>query len=78
MTEIVKVQRPIGGNDPENHWLIYDESRECQNMIPQDRIPMGVQVAMRNDAKAFFKATLIPSLVGDLWDIHERVPNQDW
>ena len=73
--EIVKVQRPIVSNDPDDPWLIYDKARKHECEVPDAAIPKHVRKAMGSDFKAYFKGTW-SSIVG--WGLSVRVNAQDW
>ena len=73
--EIVKVQRPIMSNDPDDPWLIYDKARKHMTQVPARAIQQSIKSAMGQDYKAFFKGAW-SSIVG--WGLSERVAHQDW
>jgi hypothetical protein len=70
MTQIVKVQRPIMTNDPDQPWLMYDRERKHVTEVPDAIVPAYVKTAMREDYKAYFVGAW-SSIVG--WGLTERV-----
>jgi len=74
-TEIVKVQRPIATNDPDDPWLIYDKARKHQIQVPARLIPRWARIKMGDDHKAFFRAEW-SNMAG--WGLLERAPWQEW
>jgi len=69
MSEIVKVQIPLGGPGPA---LIYDKAQKYSVMRNLTR---DEEKAMGDDVKAYFKASW-SSVVG--WGLSQRVEDQDW
>ena len=73
--EIVKVQRPIFTNDPNEPWLIYDRwHQHIESKLPH-RIREDTRKAMGSDFKGYFKGAW-SSVVG--WGLSERVEDQNW
>lgn len=54
--ETVKVQRPLGGNDPTNPWLIYNEKRTHLQKIPEAKVPEEVRKCMGDQIKQYWRA----------------------
>lgn len=69
--KIVKVQRPIGGNDTLNPWLMYDERRTHQTTVPDTLISDEVRNLMGSDYKMFAFAEWRHD---EGWKILARVP----
>lgn len=74
--EIVKVQRPLAGNDPAAPWLIYDKARKRSQTLPEKDVQARVRDEMGEDAKAFFEASWAGDRLG--WALGPRVKNQEW
>ena len=71
MTEIVKVQRPVIGDE----WLIYDKDKNHVEQLPDRLVSTYIKAAMRNDHVAYFGAAW-SSIVG--WGLSRRVKDQNW
>lgn len=71
MMEIVKVQRPLVGDD----WLVYAKGRVRSQVLPKFVIPAYVREKMGDDLKGYFEARW-SSIVG--WAIGDRVAEQEW
>ncbi|KRR21308.1 hypothetical protein CQ14_06575 [Bradyrhizobium lablabi] len=73
MTDIVKVQRPLVTNDPNQLALVY--AKNCRNMVQQP-LDFATQKATGTDVKAFFEAEFRRS--SGQWFIGKRVVNRKW
>lgn len=74
MSSVVKVQRPLHTTDETQPWLIYDQSRKRQCMIPEDQISHGSKKMMGNDYKAFFLGQWNKKT--QTWSITKRVDDR--
>ena len=71
---IIKLQRPLASNETDPPWLAYNRTRKVHQLLPRAKLDQVTLLAMGDDAKAYFEATL----VGDRLVFGRRVLDRQW
>lgn len=73
---IVKVQKPLAGDDTGACFLVYAEGRRNQRFLFAEELPLPVAQALDKFPKQYVTATW--SLTRDTWDLGQIVGPQPW